>query len=73
MALPVRDGDTAAHALRFVLAEPRVSTALVGTTSAANLRAAVDAAAAGPLESAAVLGCARAAFRRCDHGWDGGI
>ncbi len=72
MALPVRDGDTAAHALRFVLAEPRVSTALVGTTSAANLRAAVDAAAAGPLESAAVSD-ARAAFRRCDHGVDGVI
>jgi aryl-alcohol dehydrogenase-like predicted oxidoreductase len=70
MALPVADGDVAAHALRFVLAEPGVATALVGTTSVTNLEAAVAAAAAGPLDQAAVAS-ARAAFRRCDRGWDG--
>nr|HEX4317010.1 aldo/keto reductase [Kofleriaceae bacterium] len=63
---------TTADALRFVLAQPQVSSALVGTTSRANLRAAVTAADAGPLDPATVEH-ARAAFRRCDRGWDGVI
>jgi aryl-alcohol dehydrogenase-like predicted oxidoreductase len=70
MALPPPGAAPAAHALRFVLAQPAVSSALVGTTSLANLEAIVAAAAAGPLEAAAAEH-ARAAFRRCDRGWHG--
>jgi aryl-alcohol dehydrogenase-like predicted oxidoreductase len=66
MQLPV----SAELALRFVLAQPGVSAALVGTTSLANLAAIVAAAALGPLEADAAEH-ARAAFRRCDRGWDG--
>jgi aryl-alcohol dehydrogenase-like predicted oxidoreductase/uncharacterized protein (DUF952 family) len=69
MALPPVGVDAPAYAVRFVVAQPGVSTALVGTTSLANLRAAVDAAA-NPLDEAAIAD-ARAAFRRSDHGWDG--
>jgi aryl-alcohol dehydrogenase-like predicted oxidoreductase len=72
IALPPAGIDGAAYALRFVLAQPNVSTALVGTTSLPNLQAAVAAAAAGPLDSAAV-DQARAAFRQHDRGWDGVI
>jgi len=64
-------GATAEYAIRFVLAQPGVSSALMGTTDLANLTAAVTAAS-GALDSAAVER-ARAAFRRCDRGWDGMI
>lgn len=60
----------AAYLLRFVLAEPRVSSALVGTTSVANLDALCAAAEAGPLPPDEVAR-AREAFRREDRGWDG--
>lgn len=72
MSLPPSNTDPAAYALRFVLAQPGVSSALVGTTSYANLAAAVAAAEQGPLDDIAVAG-ARTAFRRCDRGWDGVI
>jgi len=72
MELPPPGEIAAAHALRFVLAQPGVSSALVGTTSLANLTAAVDAAGSGPLDTDAVAH-ARDAFRRCDRGWDGVI
>ena len=72
MALPPAEVDGATYALRFVLAQPGVSTALVGTTSVLNLQAAVAAASSGPLDAAAVAQ-ARAAFRHHDRGWDGVI
>jgi aryl-alcohol dehydrogenase-like predicted oxidoreductase len=70
MQLPPLGVDRADYALRFVLAQPDVSAALVGTTSLANLRAAAAAAERGPLEAAAVAH-ARAQFERCDAGWHG--
>ena len=72
MQLPPHDVVPADHALRFVLVQPGVSSALVGTTSVANLTAIVAAAALGPLDPAAAEH-ARAAFRRHDRGWDGVI
>ncbi len=63
-------GDRAAFALRFALAQPGLSSALVGTTSRTNLEAMVRAAETGPLDPVATE-AARAAFRRCDRGWDG--
>jgi aryl-alcohol dehydrogenase-like predicted oxidoreductase len=68
MELPPPGAVPAEHALRFVLAQP-VSSVLVGTTSLAHLAAAVETAARGPDLEAAEH--ARAAFRRCDQGWDG--
>lgn len=59
----------AEHVLRFALAQP-VASLLVGTTDLAHLRAAIETAARGPLEGAA-LQEARDAFRRHDRGWDG--
>lgn len=72
MELVPAGGDFAARALRFVLAQPGVSSALVGTTSLANLTALAEAAARGPLDpdDAAAL---RDAFHRADRGWDGVI
>jgi aryl-alcohol dehydrogenase-like predicted oxidoreductase len=70
MDLPPPGASAAEHALRFVLAQPGVSSALVGTTSLSNLTAAVAAAGSGPLDTASVAH-ARDAFRRCDRGWDG--
>lgn len=54
----------ARRALAFVLAQP-VSAALVGTTSLAHLDAMLSATADD--------GGLRAAFQRCDEGWDGVI
>jgi len=71
MGLPPPGVDPAEHALRFVLAQP-IAAALVGTTDLAHLRAAVAAAARGPLDDPA-LAHARDAFRRHDRGWDGVI
>jgi len=68
---PPPDTDPADHALRFVLAQP-ISAALVGTTSLGHLRAALAAAARGPLGDDAVA-AAREAFRKHDRGWDGVI
>jgi len=70
MMLPPPAVEPSAYALRFVLAQPGVSSVLVGTTAIDHVRAALAAAAAGPLEPAAVSH-ARAAFRRCDRGWHG--
>ena len=72
MELPPPGAPAAEHAIRFVLAHAGVSSALVGTTSLANLTAAIAAAGSGPLDTASVAH-ARAAFRRCDRGWDGVI
>jgi len=58
--------------LRFAAFAPGVSSALVGTRSAAHLEAAVRAAAKGPLP-AEVAESVRAAFRRADAGWTGRI
>jgi aryl-alcohol dehydrogenase-like predicted oxidoreductase len=63
---------TAEQSLRFVLAQRGVSSALVGTTTRANLEAAAATVALGPLDDAAVTST-REAFRRCDRGWDGVI
>jgi aryl-alcohol dehydrogenase-like predicted oxidoreductase len=54
MAMPPPGAVAADYAVRFVLAQPGVSSALVGTTALANLAVVVDAAARGPLELAAV-------------------
>ncbi|MDB4958597.1 MAG: Oxidoreductase [Myxococcales bacterium] len=62
-------GEPAAHALGFVLAQSGISSALLGTTSLANLAAAV---ATGALDARSAQ-TARDAFRRCDRGWDGVI
>ncbi|HWU89314.1 MAG TPA: aldo/keto reductase [Kofleriaceae bacterium] len=69
MQQPPPGVDPADHALRFVLAQP-VGSLLMGTTDLAHLRAAIAAAARGPLETAP-LHEARDAFRRHDRGWDG--
>jgi len=61
----------AARALRFVLAQPAVACALVGTTSVAHLEAML-AAAAGAVDGGDAASL-RAIFRRCDRGWDGVI
>lgn len=55
----------AAQALAFVLAQP-VASALLGTTSLAHLQSMLDVADLGG--DAAKI---RAAFQRCDDGWDG--
>ena len=58
--------------LRFAAFAPGVSSALVGTRSAAHLEAAVRAAEKGPLP-AELAGSLRAAFQRADAGWTGRI
>jgi aryl-alcohol dehydrogenase-like predicted oxidoreductase len=70
MMLPPADAQGAEYALRFVLAQPGVSSILVGTTKLGHLESAVAAAGKGPLEPPAVEH-ARAAFRQCDDGWAG--
>jgi aryl-alcohol dehydrogenase-like predicted oxidoreductase len=70
MMLPPADADSAAYALRFALAQPGVSSLLVGTTRLDHLSRAVAAAAAGPLDPAAV-DHARGLFRQHDRRWDG--
>jgi aryl-alcohol dehydrogenase-like predicted oxidoreductase len=47
-------GDRLALALRWLLADPLVSTAIVGTSKRAHLEANAAAAAAGPLDAASV-------------------
>ncbi|MBS1118628.1 MAG: Oxidoreductase [Deltaproteobacteria bacterium] len=71
MELPPAGVPPAEYALGFVLAQP-VSSVLVGTTSLAHLASAVETARRGPLD-AEQAELARAAFRRCDQGWDGVI
>jgi aryl-alcohol dehydrogenase-like predicted oxidoreductase len=68
MGLPPPEADAPALALRFVLAQP-IAAALVGTTDLGHLRAAIAAAAPGPLDDGAAAQV-RAAFRRHDRGWD---
>jgi aryl-alcohol dehydrogenase-like predicted oxidoreductase len=62
----------AATALDFVLAQPGICAALVGTTSRAHLEATIARVEAvkPDLDEAARI---RAAFQRCDDGWDGVI
>ena len=57
----------AARALGFVLAQPGIASALVGTTSLAHLHAMLEV---GELDRHAV-DAIRSAFQRCDDGWDG--
>lgn len=71
MGLPPPEADAPELALRFVLAQP-IAAALVGTTDLGHLRAAVAAAARGPLD-AETTARVRAAFHRHDRGWDGVI
>jgi aryl-alcohol dehydrogenase-like predicted oxidoreductase len=71
MGLPPTGADPAEYALRFVFAQP-IAAALVGTTSLGHLRAALAAAARGPLGDDDAT-AAREAFRRNDRGWDGVI
>lgn len=52
-------------ALRFTLSQAGVQSAIIGTTSAANTRANIEAAAKGPLPEH-VLAKVRAAFKRAD-------
>jgi aryl-alcohol dehydrogenase-like predicted oxidoreductase len=61
-----------ALAVRFTAFQPGVTTALVGTSSAAHLAAAVEAARAGPLDDA-TLGALRAAFDAHGAAWPGVI
>jgi aryl-alcohol dehydrogenase-like predicted oxidoreductase len=56
----------AAQALAFVLAQP-VGASLVGTTSVAHLQSMIDVAELAAGDVAKI----RAAFQRCDDGWDG--
>jgi aryl-alcohol dehydrogenase-like predicted oxidoreductase len=56
----------AAQALAFVLAQP-LGAALVGTTSVAHLQSMIDVAELAAGDVAKI----RAAFQRCDDGWDG--
>lgn len=67
MELPPAGVDPIAYGLGFVLAQP-VASALFGTTSLAHLEHAI-AVLARPFDPAP----ARAAFQRCDRGWDGVI
>jgi aryl-alcohol dehydrogenase-like predicted oxidoreductase len=59
----------AASALGFVLAQPEISAALVGTTSLAHLRSSIEIAQRS--DATETVTKLRAAFRRCDQGWDG--
>ncbi len=68
MAMPPAGVDPVDYGLRFVLAQ-QVGAALFGTTQLAHLEAAIAAVERGPLDPAE----ARAAFQRCDRGWDGVI
>jgi aryl-alcohol dehydrogenase-like predicted oxidoreductase len=72
MALPDDGLDPAARSLRFVLAQPGVGAALVGTTSTAHLAAARGWACAGPLPAPTAKRITQA-FAREDRGWDGVI
>ena len=56
----------AARALGFVLAQPGIAAALVGTTSLAHLQSLIDV----EIDRAAVEAI-RTAFQRCDDAWDG--
>lgn len=61
-ALGFAESDWPDVALRFTLSFPEVSTAIVGTTNAANAMRNVDAATKGPLD-AALVERLRAAFK----------
>lgn len=61
----------AAGALGFVLAQPGVACALLGTTSLTHLQAMLDVAASSATHPAAAT--IRRAFQRCDDAWDGVI
>ena len=54
MGIEPADGDWISTAIRFSAFAPGVSTAIVGTSSADNLRDVVDAVARGPLPAAEV-------------------
>ncbi|MDQ3339053.1 MAG: aldo/keto reductase [Myxococcota bacterium] len=58
-----------AQALGFVLAQPGVACALVGTTSLAHMQAMIDVAEIDQPQVDNI----RAAFQRCDDAWDGVI
>ena len=60
----------AAEALGFVIAQPGVAAALVGTTSLAHLQAMIDVAETSDRADVEQI---RAAFQRCDAAWDGVI
>ena len=66
MALPPPEADPVAYGLRFVLAHP-IGAALFGTTQLAHLAHAIATLERGAFDPEP----ARAAFRRCDRGWDG--
>lgn len=59
-----------ALAVRFAAFQPGVTTALVGTSSAAHLAAAVEAASAGPLDEV-TAGALRGAFDAHGAAWPG--
>ena len=60
----------AAQALGFVLAQPGVGSALLGTTSFAHMQAMIDVAEIFTIDPQQVAKI-RAAFQRCDDAWDG--
>jgi aryl-alcohol dehydrogenase-like predicted oxidoreductase len=62
----------AAHALGFVLAQPGISAALIGTTSLEHMQSMIDVAEVFAIAPAHVQRI-RAAFQRCDAAWDGVI
>jgi aryl-alcohol dehydrogenase-like predicted oxidoreductase len=72
LAVPDDGRDPAERALRFVLAQPDVDSAIAGTTTMAHLDALCAWAERGPLPADEVAAW-RAAFRREDRGaaWDG--
>ena len=62
----------AAHALGFVLAQPGISAALIGTTSLEHMQSMIDVAEVFAIDPKHVQRI-RAAFQRCDAAWDGVI
>jgi aryl-alcohol dehydrogenase-like predicted oxidoreductase len=70
MALPRFDLPWAELALRFVVFQPCVDVALIGSRSLAHMRGHVEAIAKGPLP-AEVVTAVREAYRRHGGGWRG--
>jgi aryl-alcohol dehydrogenase-like predicted oxidoreductase len=62
----------AAQALGFVLAQPGIASALLGTTSFAHMQSMIDVAEIFTIDPQQVAKI-RAAFQRCDDAWDGVI